>query len=296
MINMTRFIFCICLLLYAYSTAADASVAWIDSYDGVADDYTLVRSGQRQAVGIYVNLHVGDEISVEKSGELLICYADGSTASVNRENSPFIVESAPETSTVIGNVLAWIGNSLDLWSGEDKDRDGVTLHSRGDGLSEGFDLAFASDFPFKLVGGERTIAVSWTGGQLPYSVYILEDKTDGTSTVVFEASNHTENRIKTQPIFFSAGKAHRIIVSDSQASREIKLVIVDSKELPPFPQANELEALDEPLRTIIHASWLVREHSLFTFEAYQLLAGIAAESEPARLLMQHLETVSRKVR
>ncbi|PLY07105.1 MAG: hypothetical protein C0622_00240 [Desulfuromonas sp.] len=281
----------LCWWLLSFASAmAQQSVAWVEMIAGNDQDVTLIRASETLPVAIYTSLSSGDEITVNGDTALTISYADGQTQQLTRLNTPIQIDGQAEESGFVDNMLGWLGDSIASWSSSGDEAGGqVTLHVRGEDDAAGIVQAFQNDFGFKLSSDSRELGLRWLGGTPPFSVRFSCQEMNEEVHQQLIVRDLESRHVTIEPIDLLPGDFCQLEVSSDREIYEIPLEIVASEELPHFAPPAGFIYLNNELRTMIHASWLLQQGSDWSFAAYQMVQKIAPDYPPADKVARALE-------
>lgn len=290
-----QILFITVLLLTTQATAADWA-GRIEWYDGPAKSYLLERDGQPVPVEqFYQPLFSGDKLTLTDKNHRMGLRLGGGTeiTELSHENSPYSVELQGRVPTPEVSLLTWVGQTLGLLQKEEVETT-TTVTGGGRGTEE---VSASDAIPLYLTlpqyrrrtmrvlaGEQRALHLAWEGGQAPYTVTILQD---GKSLQSFSTD---KKRPQTPALDWQAG-AYQIQVKDNTGAVE-RYEFQGVAERPAWPA--DFDSLPPEMRATTQATWLAaQKKGAWAFEAYQLIAGIAGEYPPARVLRDALEQGAR---
>ncbi len=259
-------------ILVALSPAAGRSApallaVEVQSYDGPASAFTVLRNGQPVALMPFMPLQVGDKIVVPGAGEqpvslvIRFTYGDGSTsdASVDAHSSPYCV-GAPEgkcsvpaslwsnpTSGSSVSVAAWrnvsasVGSLLAEANADYFSARHESLVARGTSAPPSVPMLGGSPRPATpIVDG--ALAFPWFGGVAPFRARLYA----GTSPrPIVERSGLRANVVRFDSLNLTRGTYRFEIVDAQNREASATFDVIAKGEIPPL--APELAAaLDDP--------------------------------------------------
>jgi hypothetical protein len=278
------------VLFFAGQGWAGPSAGWIDSFVGRAADYELLRNGMVVPVAIYTQLENGDELSVFSEGlKMKISLADGTSITVEKNNTPYKIDSDAVTPSIVSNMLSWAGNTLNIWNNEASDGNPtMEMRSRNPDLFNKPPLKaplFDSKEMFVLEG-LRPLYIAWRGGRGPYRVRLIET---GSGIVKFEVNEIGGERLKTGLIELVAGKSYQVEISDIGETFKFIFNAKKDEDIPNAVDEMSNSKLHLLAMRMLYATWLVGIHEEWAFEAYQIASEIENMYMPGHLLRVALE-------
>lgn len=291
----------------------------VQSYDGPAGAFQVLRNGQPVALTPFMPLEVGDQIAVLGAGQqsvslvIRLRYGDGSTsdASVDAHSSPYCV-GAPDgkcsvpaslwASAASGSsdksVAAWsrVGASIGSLLREANDdyfsARNESLVARGTSSPPSIPMLGASPRPATpIVDG--ALAFPWFGGVAPFKARLYA----GTSPrPIAERSGLTANVVRFESLTLTHG-TYRLEIVDAQNREAAATFDVIAKNEVPAPAPELAAALNDPaLKQMLtpqalatcEAAALAKQGPQWYLAAYEALLTVPDTFSEARQLRYRL--------
>lgn len=270
--------------LLACPAAAGSMAGWIEGFDGDAEQYLILRNGQRIKAAIFMPLLEGDEIAVRGSaGRLRVALGDGrSTKEVGPGSGSYIVGAA-QVPTLPTNLMRWATGWFTAWN-QARQTPVVAVHVRS-----GRPI-FAPPFdgmPGRLQAGTRSLFLAWTGGKPPYRVSLGRD---GTDTPLLSLTGISGSQVRADNVALQPG-TYILTVEDAAGGQDrAKVIVAPANQVPVPPDELVRSPLAPAARTTLFAAWLAaHDEGVWVFEAYQQASLVATPGSPADLLRDALE-------
>lgn len=251
-------------------------------------------------------LYAGDKISILEDNEVLWFNLGGSKSiGVTKQNSPYIVEKL-ETTDIWKNFVKWLlgisgkANTPLPMSVNTKGSQSVDVTSDSEPKSESLTLNVLSSDPRAsfLIAGERSLYLSWKGGQPPYIVRISKLSEDTWCEDVMLSTLSGDRQFRTEKLEFKPNAVYQVVIKDSSSTRSSEVIgqFRSFDEDVPYPQ-DELKKFNQEFQNTVQALWMEMKtdknesRSPWRFETYQQLS-VLSENETnllSKTLKEHLE-------
>lgn len=276
------------LLLALLVAAPTHAATWIKDFQGQAEDYRLERNGLILPVRYYLDLKTGDRLSVKPERELRLERDDGNVLVINPSNSPYTVQDKDtgQAPGVLANLVAWAGGWLHAQDEDGTAQPVVSLNTRNQNVPITLPLAPVS--PIRLMAGERSLHLAWTGGESPFQVRLAS--ADGKTVLLDQKVEKW--RFNSPPLNLTPG-VYQLAIQDQQhqATRTVEVVVAAAL---PTPAARwTVSTGADSLQETVYAAWLAAQGEPWLLEAYQRAALWQDRHEPAKSLMYSLENGAR---
>jgi hypothetical protein len=268
------------------AAAAAMPVGWIESFEGEAEQYQILRDGQRVPVEIFTILLEGDQVVVmSPAGRIRLALGDGSLVEEVRSGSGGYIVRPAHAPTLPINMMRWAGRWFTSW--HRSQQNGIVPVYVRKGSSSPILLPPLRDIPDRLQAGVRPLFLAWHGGHAPYRVSLVRA---GVNGFILSVDNVRELRLRSEPLSLSPG-SHILTVEDANGRQaRAKLLVVSNDELPAAPDELTRSGLAPAARVTLFAAWLAsREDQRWVFEAYQQASAVATTGSAAELLRNSLE-------
>ena len=272
---------------YANTSSVATRAGWIESFQGVVEDYKLIRNGQAHPVSYLMPLYVGDEIIIKSPrAQLEVRLGDDQLLQINQKQSPFKVPESTGEPTLVSNFVDWAGDWFTSLHSAAIPIMTVTLISRGEqDIPPPTSGLFASDKSVQITTREP-IAVGWAQGRPPFSVSLFKN-TDPPELIVEDKTLlRRDHQIYTKEL--GEGDYSLRIADIKGQIFESTFKVVNSNDLPNPPAADIPESLPQNMQDVLKAAWLLNQNDseLYRLEAYQLL--VETDYHPAVMLRNAL--------
>ncbi|NEV61612.1 hypothetical protein [Thiorhodococcus minor] len=281
------------ILLAAGLAMADEAVVatragWIDSFEGPAKGYAVIRVGQELPVRYLMPLEQGDLVEVRAAdGRIRIRLGEGKEISLSHARSRFTVPAPAAPPTTWGNLVRWAGDWLTALHSDAAPTRTITAASRGETdipLSSGLLSSERVGWP----AGQRPITLAWNGGQPPFQVTVVATADPAKEPVLKEIG--IRQRIhRTAPVMLEPAE-YLLVIADAAGYAWRTLVIAGAEEAVPKPPAGSIpDDLPPEVRTTVEAAWLACQDGgqPWRLTAYQQVADLG-DYPPAALLRRAL--------
>jgi hypothetical protein len=250
---------------------APIQAGWIDSFDGPANDYAVVRGSETLAARFLMPLLTGDRILVRRADGLIrIRLGETQTLVLNQAKSPYDVPSVDAPPSVAGNLMRWASAWFTELHSEPSPARLINTIGRGDPATGPASGLFFSD-TVGLAAGQRPLTLAWRGGTPHFELRLVRG--DETAPLV-EQSGIADRTYRTPRVDLRPGR-HRLEIQDSLGQKIITdLSVIDTDQVPhPGPDAIPADLPDEVRRTVA-AAWLASQQGgwVWRLEAYQRIA------------------------
>jgi len=273
-------------LVRAASTPAPSrDIGYIERIAGDLKDIRIDRHGKSLQPAILLPLWADDRIFLKQGSELYLQLGNRRVV-ITDKDSPYRVPSVdapPAFVTRLRSTLVSLGAKLT----SQYVRSSVPVSTSSRGHEGPLSMPVVEDDLSRLGSHHTVLHVAWEGGTAPFTVEIFSGQIKRLA--VKQGIEDWRLRLLLPPGAIPEGPA-RIVVVDGRGDRIIKLInIVPVHDL---PQRVAQDDLPSTLHAVIAADQLIqtnRRH--WGFEAYQDLADLDDDYEPARLLRDCLESV-----
>lgn len=264
--------------------AAGLVAGWIDGFEGDAEQYLVLRGGQRVAVEIFTPLLEGDAIAVKSAAGLLrVAVGDGgSVTEVRSAPAPYIVGPA-RVPTLPTNLMRWAASWFTPWN-RARQNPVVEVYVRSGRpiLLPPFDGT-----PGRLQAGTRPLFVAWKGGKPPYRVTLGRD---GADALLVSLTGLSEPRVRTHNVVLASGTYVLVVEGAEGGQDRARVIVVPPGQVPVAPDELVRSEIAPAVRSTLFAAWLAsRDDGVWVYEAYQQASMVATPGSPADLLRNALE-------
>ncbi|HEY6085396.1 MAG TPA: hypothetical protein VIU63_08350 [Nitrospira sp.] len=273
----------------SFGAARDAApaVGYIEQLAGDLEAFSIERAGRTVPLALLLPVRTGDRVFVQGQGNLVLLQCGNRRIRITERESPFVVPvvaSPPSFVTRLGALLLDLGNRMTMQQAKSVTK--VSTSSRGEDGTLAIPLL--QDRNSYLAADVTALSVAWKGGVAPYRVRISAGLLD-----TIGAQEHVDTTRIVIPLSepLSAGFFH-VEVIDGEGSRvQGTFEAIPPSRLPAIEPSLRHSDIPTSLRTVLVTDALVKKspHE-WSFQAYQQIAPIAEEFEPARLLRDCLES------
>ena len=276
-------------LLLALSLATPTQAAiWIKDFQGIPEDYRLERNGQTLPIQYYLDLKTGDQLSVTPEHELRLESDDGTVLAIKSSDSPYTVQDPGQAPGVWTNLVTWAGGWLRAQHEDDTAKPVVSLNTRNQNLPIVLPLAPVS--PVRLLAGERSLQLTWTGGAAPFEVRLTS--ADGNTVLLDQKTSQWRCN---SPLLNLKPGTYQLTIQDQQHQQATRTVEAVAAAAFPTPTANwtATATAEDGSKETVYAVWLAAQGEPWLLEAYQRAAQWQNRYEPAKWLLYSLENGAR---
>jgi hypothetical protein len=275
---------------------APVQSGWIDSFDGPASDYEVIRGSETLAARYLMPLLAGDRVLVRRADGLIrIRLGEMQTFVLNQAKSPYEVRSVASSPTVVSNFMRWASEWFTELHSEPSPAPVISPIGRGEsttGPASG--LLFAETVA--LGDGVRPLSLAWRGGTAPFRVRLMPSA--DTGAILVDETGILERTYRTPEVHLKPGQ-YLLEISDSLENKRVstlenKLVstldVVEADEVPRADPSSMPADLADEVRRTVSAAWLATQKGgwRWRLEAYQQVVDLDGYP-PAVLLRAALQ-------
>jgi hypothetical protein len=279
-------VFCLALPVYADAGVGPVVTGWIDTFEGEAEDYRVVRGDRVLSVYPLMRLRAGDRIEIgEGAGPMRVQVSETEELVIDQARSPYLVPDGGELAGPWANLLKW---AAALFDGHEGGHGATTvkIKSRGDAsLPPTSGLLFIERV--KLVAGRRALALAWSNGEPPFSIGLT--RLGAAPRPVLEATDIADSVWVSPALELAPGTYLLEILDHQQRDLTTEIEVVEPAAAPRLDPGSV--PADVPAQTLdlLAAAWLAGQDDgwVWRLEAYQALAGIG-DLEAAVALSDYL--------
>ncbi|MFC1779399.1 hypothetical protein ACFLZU_03575 [Thermodesulfobacteriota bacterium] len=273
--------------------SASSEVGWIEGFSGRVDYYRIERNNKSFEPVIYKSLNNGDKVFVLfEGGVLALALADGTSVSVTKKTSPYIVQCGVTTETKFSKLLAWVGGRIEEWYVEKEDNSTrvETLTRKNNSVHKPpFWPSFWVEDDLRIIEGKYPLSISWREGKGPFNLKIYRLQPEGKNQVVYATRKEEGQRLTTDSLEFASGENYIMEISDVGEVWSWNISVHSEDELPKNKDIPSKHKSSDLLNETLYAVWLIDRHPEWLYVSYQRLAQMANEYLPARRLRDALE-------
>ncbi len=280
-------------LLAAEAPADPAQRAgWIDSFDGPAGGYALIRAGAPQPLGYLTPVQVGDRLEVRAADGLLrLRLGEGALTQLDQGQSPYSVPPVGAPPSLWGNLMDWASGWFTQVHAQGFPARPISAFSKGDDDTKPASGLLYSE-TVGLPAGQGPLALAWRGGTAPFRIALAPaggGANPAAAATRLEQGGIPGREYRTPPLDLAPG-TYRLTIADA-AGRSLvtDLLVLPVAELP-APATGAFPA-DLPLevRATLDAAWLASQEDGWGWRlaAYQRVADLR-DYAPADLLRRAL--------
>lgn len=265
--------------------ATPIRAGWVDSFDGPATGYGVLRAKDKHPVGYFMILYAGDRIEVyEPDGLIRIRLGEGRSIVINKPRSGYLVEAVGEPPNAWGNFMRWAGDWFTSLHVEPTPERPIIGASRGEAATEPASGLLRNE-RVGLAAGRRPLAVAWRGGQPPFEIELTPE---GTAEPTVDQTGVTARHLSMPEVALTPG-TYRLRIADAKDAELVTLLDVVASDVVPRPAATIPGDLPAEVQASVRAAWLASQGDgwYWRLEAYQHLADLS-DYEPAAMLRRAL--------
>jgi len=296
-IHFLKVLFLVTLSSFTFSTTATAGLvnraAVVETVNGLPTSVFYILRGEKKLEVFPTRvLQEGDKLWItepknnafqEKRNYVKLSFGGSQSETVTYEHSPYLVKKRDTALSIPENVIAetetWFSSLFKHYL------ESVVVIVRKDAAS--LSIPLLSKHQAKMVAGERMLHLAWQGRNAPYSVQVYQAN---TQKPFFEKMSDSK-QVQFEKRKLNVG-CYRVVVSDANRQTiEGHFQVVESLPSTSKQVEQEIKAssLSEFAKRTLFAAWLIQqEQGAWQFEAYQQIAGIAKEYQPALLVREEI--------
>lgn len=292
------------LLILAVSipiSAADSPnmIALVDVVNGAPmSDFYVLRDEKKLDMVSMMPLYEGDQLHIltpentllkNKQNYVTLLFGDNQAEKVTFKNSPYSVNKRDMALTIPVNVgketVNWFKSSYQRYL---EAMAGTTQQAE----PPSFSIPMLTKSKTQLVAaGERSLHLGWQGGKAPYWVQIFSEHNTKEAFLIEHQVYTNQIQFKKQKFVPGVYRAIIISIDGGWHNTQAEFKVVDNLPTALQQTDTEIQASTLPVETkqALSAAWLAQQDSVWLFEAYQRVAGIAKNYQPALLVVEGLE-------
>jgi hypothetical protein len=261
----------------------EGPVGWVDDFDGVPQDYELIRKGCLLPIKFLMPLYVGDQVTVlQNDVNLKIGMGERTHKIIWKKDGPFVIEPIGKPPTIAENVMSWVGQWLTgLVFGEATSSVAMMTRSGKSHIISPLLLNEKNWFE----EGNRPFYFSWKGGAPPYTILIRTNEKP-----FFSREKIADPKIFEPFLDFQPG-LYEIVVSDTEGYHFQSSIYVKTRgNIPDMPQQLFRTEISDDLKMTLYLKWLcTHDNGAWALEAYQQVIPISHNYTPALILLKAME-------
>jgi hypothetical protein len=258
---------------------------WVNHFDGPPNNYLIKRGSQTIPVEFLTVLQVGDEIWVNNKQHTIQLSLRGGTQSVwvTSQKSPFVIVQNSRVPAEKESLWTQIKQGFSDWHQITQSVRSSPDNTSTEQKKLAMPLLENVQGPARLVAGERSLHLQWSGGDLPYRVVIYQRRNK-----LLNKRNILDPFLNVDLLTFEARKPYSVMLFGAIGQFRGGFITTKPEDMPNYPVDLAQTHLPENLQRTLQATWLVmQENGLWNFEAYQQVAPLTSYP-PAQLLKEAL--------
>ena len=291
--KVSQILLALLILAVSIPISADSPnmAALVETVNGAPmSDFYVLREGKKLDVVSMMPLYEGDQLHILKSenkqNSVTLIFGNNQLEKVTIENSPYSIKKRDTALTIPANIAkdttSWFKS---LYQPE---LEAVTVVSKKP-EPQAFSIPLLAENKALLVAGERSLYLAWEGGKAPYWVQVFSEHNPKEAFLI-QHQVHAR-QVQFEKKLFTPGYYRAIIISIDGGWHNTQADFKVVKNLPTALQKTETEmqASTLPVETkqTLLAAWLAQQDKgVWQFEAYQRVAGIAKNYQPALLVVE----------